>query len=145
MVDPATAVASNFAENFSIASTPQAFASVVDQWPRAWRPTAPRTIRGMSSRHCGSFASASTPRTAFWSVAIISHQSASVRSVEKPIVVPWKLSRERRICFASAKRSARRGTFCSRSRTPSQSITAEVGQRFGSSAIESSIFGSAPL
>ena len=37
------------------------------------------------------------------SAEIMSHHSASVFSVEKPIVVPWKLRRERRICSAALK------------------------------------------
>ena len=63
----------------------------------------------------------------------MSHQSASERSVEKPIVVPWKLRRERRICRASRRRRACASAMPStRVSTLSQSMTADVGQRFGS-------------
>ena len=63
----------------------------------------------------------------------MSHHSASLRSVEKPIVVPWKFSRERRICsrFArDARRAARHirlaASGCRASRAPP-----DVGQRVG--------------
>ena len=60
----------------------------------------------------------------------ISHHSASVRSVENPIVVPWKFRRERRI-DAPALRDARvasghrfdRASGCRASRSPPRSAT----------------------
>ena len=67
-VVPVTGVDSNCAENFSIASTPQALATVVFQCPCCWRPSAPRTSRGMSSRHAGRSITPSSMRLAFESV-----------------------------------------------------------------------------
>ena len=71
----------------------------------------PRTSRGMSSRHAGASSSASSSGWRWQSAEIINHHSASVFSVEKPIVVPWKFRRERRICSASCMRSSRLGSF----------------------------------
>src|SRR5512135_982654 len=88
-VVPVTGVDSNLAENFFIASTPQAFATVVLQCPCSWRPSAPRTSRGTSGSHFGSLNSASRARFAFTSPLIISHHKVSFLSVEKPMVVPW--------------------------------------------------------
>ena len=138
VVVPATESVSNASENFSSASTPHALATVVFQWPFCIRPSEPRTSRGMSSRHAGASRSASSNRLALESAEIISHHSASVFSVEKPIVVPWKFRRERRICSASFIRSSRFGTFGERLSTRYQSSTAEVGHRLGSMAMLSS-------
>jgi hypothetical protein len=81
-------------------------------------------------------------RLALASADCINQKKSSEPSVEKPIVVPWKLSRERRICFAASRREARSGTFTVRSSTFSQSSTAEVGHRFGSMVMESRRAGS---
>src|SRR5437867_2653175 len=59
------------------------------------------------------------------------------------MVAPWKFSLDRRICSASFMRSVRSGTPSRRWRMLNQSITADVGQRFGSIAIEVSISGAA--
>ncbi len=111
------------------------------QCPRCWRPSAPRTSRGTSSRHALRSSISSSARTAFASGEIISHQSASLRSVENVIVVPWKLIRARRIPSACSRfASPPRIPFTRRS-TPIQSITAEVGHSAGSIARLSSIAG----
>ena len=95
----------------------------------------------MSSFHAGASFSASSSLFALESAEIISHHSASVLSVEKPIVVPWKLSRERRICSAALIRSSWRGSLGWRLRIRYQSMTADVGHRLGSIAMLSSHFG----
>ena len=59
------------------------------------------------------------------------------------MVVPWKFSLDRRICSASCMRSVRFGIPSTRWRMLNQSITADVGQKFGSIAIEVSISGAA--
>ena len=104
------------------------------------RPNAPRTSRGMSSFHAGASFSATSSLFALESAEIMSHHSASVFSVEKPIVVPWKLSRARRICSAALIRSSWRGSLGWRLRIRYQSMTADVGHRLGSSAMLSSHF-----
>src|ERR671923_590738 len=50
---PESGVFSNELENFSMARTPQALATVVSQRPRCCRPKAPRTSLGISSFHAG--------------------------------------------------------------------------------------------
>jgi hypothetical protein len=82
-------------------------------------------------------------RLAFESEEIISHHSASLRSLENVMIVPWKFSRERRMVSASWRRASARGTPFTRSRMPSQSITADVGQRLGSMLMDSSMPASA--
>jgi hypothetical protein len=73
-VDPVTGAVSNAAANFSTASVPHAFATVVDQAPRCCRPRAPVTRRGSSSRHAPCSTSAKTRRTAFTSGSLISQK-----------------------------------------------------------------------
>ena len=130
------------AENFSSASTPQALATVVFQWPRCMRPSVPRTRRGMSSCHAG----------------------ASMQREQQPVGVrvggdhqpPQRVAllggeAHRRALEVQARAQdllgrascARRAAAASAARlsTRYQSITAEVGHRFGSIAMLSSHFG----
>ena len=95
----------------------------------------------MSSRHAGTSTSASSSRLAFKSAETISHHNASLFSVEKPIVVPWKFRRERRICSASRMRVVALRQRGWRLSSRYQSITADVGHRFGSIAMLSSHAG----
>ena len=74
VVFPETGVLSNAFANFSMASTPHAFATVKSHAPCRWRPNAPRTSRGISSFHCGMFSTDKTNRTAFTSLETMSHQ-----------------------------------------------------------------------
>ena len=119
---PVTGVDSKRAENFPSATVPHALATVVFQCPRCMRPSAPRTSRGMSSFHAGASFSATSSLFALESAEIMSHHSASDFSVEKPIVVPWKLRRARRICSAAFIRSSWRGSLGWRFRIRYQSM-----------------------
>src|SRR3972149_2512403 len=84
----------------------------------------------------------SKPLTAFSSVETISHQRSSVLSVEKPIVVPWRLSRDLIICSDSFSFLSRSGISLILKSTFIQSITADVGHKLGSIDIEPRRFGS---
>src|SRR5215510_5459310 len=88
-------------ENFCIARTPQALATVVSHRPLCCRPSEPRTNLGRSSLQVPESSRERTRRTAFVSLETISHQRKSVFSVENPNVVPWRLSRALRSCSAS--------------------------------------------
>jgi len=138
VVRPETSCFSKAAENFSKASVPQAFAVVVSQRPRFIRPSAPLAMRGASSFQASRSVAASSVRTALTSGVTMSHHRPSARSVEKPIAVPCRFSRERRTCCAASSFLARSGMSAVRFSTPIQSITAEVGQRWGSTATEAS-------
>src|SRR4249919_3717294 len=77
-------------ENFSIARTPQAFATVVSHRPCFCRPRAPRVSLGTSCFQAVCSSRDKTSRTALVSLETINHQRKSEFSVEKPIIVPWK-------------------------------------------------------
>ncbi len=140
VVVPVTGVDSKRDENLPSATTPHALATVVFQRPCCMRPSAPRTRRGMSSFHAATSLNATRSLLALLSAEIMSHHSASRLSVLKFIVVPWKLRRERSTCSAAVIRSSRRGSFGWRLRIRYQSITADVGHRFGSMVKLSSHF-----
>ena len=72
-VTPPGACASKAAENLRSASMPQAFAVVVFQWPRDWRPMVPVRSRGRSSRQAGSSIASNTMRTALASAPAMIH------------------------------------------------------------------------
>ncbi|HAV36557.1 MAG TPA: hypothetical protein DCX52_09415 [Massilia sp.] len=135
---PLTGAASNLAENFSIASTPQALARVVSQRPRCWRPSAPRARRPMSACQAGLSSIASSRRFALPSGVAISHHQSSLRSVEKPMVVPCRFRRARRMRSAWASRTACSPSPGVRRSTRYQSMRAEVGHSSGSMRIDCS-------
>jgi hypothetical protein len=80
----------------------------------------------------------SSRRLALLSAEDISHHQSSVRSVEKVMVVPCRLRRERRIWSASFRRCACCGSLGERCRIWYQSMTADVGHRFGCTLNDSS-------
>src|SRR3970282_438964 len=141
-VEPIKETDSNFSENLSIASTPHAFATVVSQCPCFCLPITPLVILGISSFQFSNVRRVSKPLTAFSSVETISHQRSSVLSVEKPIVVPWRLSRDLIICSDSFSFLSRSGISLILKSTFIQSITADVGHKLGSIDIEPRRFGS---
>ena len=91
----------------------------------------------MSARQAGLSAMASSSRLALLSADDISHHQLSVRSVEKPMVVPCRFRRARRICSAWARCLACCGSWGERFSTRYQSITADVGHRLGATVNDS--------
>src|SRR5574341_282432 len=142
VVEPVTGMDSNFSENLSIASIPHAFATVVSQCPCFSLPVTPLAILGMSSFQFSNVRRVSKPLAAFSSVETISHQRSSVLSVEKNIVVPWRLSLDLIICSDSFSFLSRSGIPLILKSTFIQSITAEVGHKLASIDIEPRRFGS---
>src|SRR5208337_528995 len=87
-VDPVTGTLSKTFENFSMARTPQALASVKSHLPRFCRARAPCTNLGISSLHFSERRRDRMTRTALTSLETMSHHKPSDLSVEKFMTVP---------------------------------------------------------